>query len=249
MSGHSKWANIKHRKGAQDAKRGKIFTRITKEIQIAVKEGGADPETNPRLRLAVQNARSVNMPKDNVNRAIKKASESGGDKFDEVTFEGYGHGGVAVFVECATDNHNRTVSNIRHIFTKRGGSLGTNGSLSFIFERKGVINVQKTDNIDIDEFELELIDAGAEDFEMEDDLIVITTALEDFAAVQKKLEEMDVEVRDAGLQRIPNMYKKLDVEEAKKFLRMIDDFEDDDDVQNVYHNLEMTDELAKALSE
>jgi len=249
MSGHSKWANIKHRKGAQDAKRGKIFTRITKEIQIAVKEGGPDPDTNSRLRLAVQNARSVNMPKDNVNRAIKKASESGGEKFQEVTFEGYGHGGIAVFVECATDNHNRTVSNIRHIFSKRGGSLGTNGSLSFIFERKGVINVLKSDDIDIDDFELELIDAGAEDFETEDDLIVITTALEDFAAVQMKLEEMNVEVRDAGLQRIPNMYKKLDVDEARKFLRMIDDFEDDDDVQNVYHNLEMTDELANALDE
>jgi YebC/PmpR family DNA-binding regulatory protein len=249
MSGHSKWANIKHRKGAQDAKRGKMFTRITKEIQIAVKEGGADPDSNPRLRTALQNARSVNMPKDNVNRAIKKASESGGEKFEEITFEGYGTGGVAVFVECATDNHNRTVSNIRHIFNKRGGSLGTNGSLSFIFERKGVINVLKTDDIDIDEFELELIDAGAEDFEIEGDLIIITTALEDFSNVQKKLEEMGVEVQSAGLQRIPNNYKKLDVEDAKKFLRMIDEFEDDDDVQNVYHNLEMTDELAKALEE
>jgi len=249
MSGHSKWANIKHRKGAQDAKRGKMFTRITKEIQIAVKEGGADPDSNPRLRTALQNARSVNMPKDNVNRAIKKASESGGEKFEEITFEGYGTGGVAVFVECATDNHNRTVSNIRHIFNKRGGSLGINGSLSFIFERKGVITVLKTDDIDIDEFELELIDAGAEDFEIEGDLIIITTALEDFSNVQKKLEEMGVVVQSAGLQRIPNNYKKLDVEDAKKFLRMIDEFEDDDDVQNVYHNLEMTDELAKALEE
>ena len=249
MSGHSKWANIKHRKGAQDAKRGKIFTRITKEIQIAVKEGGADPDSNSRLRLAIQNARSVNMPKDNVNRAIKKASEGGSEKFHEVTFEGYGHGGVAVFVECTTDNNNRTVSSIRHIFAKRGGSMGTNGSLSFIFERKGVINVLKDSIPDIEEFELELIDAGAEDFEIEGDLIVITTAMEDFAKVQKKLEELNVEVQSAGLQRIPNMYKKLDVEEAKKFLRMIDDFEDDDDVQNVYHNLEMTEELAKALEE
>jgi len=248
MSGHSKWANIKHRKGAQDAKRGKMFTRITKEIQIAVKESGSDPDTNPRLRLAMQNARSVNMPKDNVNRAIKKASESGGENFEEVTYEGYGHGGVAVFVECATDNHNRTVSNIRHIFTKRGGSLGTNGSLSFIFERKGVVNVLN-EGVDIDEIELELIDAGADDFETEGDLIVITTALEDFSNVQKKLEELNVEVQSAGLQRVPNMYKKLDVDDAKKFLRMIDDFEDDDDVQNVYHNLEMTDELAKALEE
>ena len=247
MSGHSKWANIKHRKGAQDAKRGKMFTRITKEIQIAVKEGGSDPDSNPRLRTAIQNARSVNMPKDNVNRAIKKASESGSEKFEEITFEGYGTGGVAVFVECATDNHNRTVSNIRHIFSKRGGSLGTNGSLSFIFDRKGVISIQKDDSIDVDEFELELIDAGAEDFEIEGDLIVITTALEDFANVQKKLDEMNVEVQSAGLQRIPNNYKKLDVDDAKKLLRMIDEFEDDDDVQNVYHNLEMTDELANAL--
>jgi YebC/PmpR family DNA-binding regulatory protein len=249
MSGHSKWANIKHRKGAQDAKRGKIFTRITKEIQIAVKEGGADPDSNARLRTALQNARSVNMPKDNVNRAIKKASESGGEKYEEVTFEGYGPGGVAVFVECATDNHNRTVSNIRHIFNKRGGSLGTNGSLSFIFDRKGVVSVLKSSVDDVDEFELELIDSGAEDFEIEGDLIVITAALEDFANVQKKLEEMGVEIQSAGLQRIPNMYKKLDVEHAVKFLRMIDEFENDDDVQNVFHNLEMTDELAAALEE
>ena len=249
MSGHSKWANIKHRKGAQDAKRGKMFTRITKEIQIAVKEGGADPDSNPRLRLAIQNARSVNMPKDNVNRAIKKAAEGGGEKLHEVTYEGYGIGGVAVFVECTTDNHNRTVSSIRHIFSKRGGSLGTNGSLSFIFERKGVINVLKTDDMDIEEFELELIDAGAEDFEIEGDLIVITTALEDFSAVQKHLEAMNVEVQSAGLQRIPNMYKKLSVEDAKKFLHMIEDFEENEDVQNVFHNLEMTDELAKALEE
>jgi len=249
MSGHSKWANIKHRKGAQDAKRGKMFTRITKEIQIAVKESGSDPDSNPRLRTAIQNARSVNMPKDNVNRAIKKASESESEKFEEITFEGYGTGGVAVFVECATDNHNRTVSNIRHIFSKRGGSLGTNGSLSFIFDRKGVISIPKNDSIDVDEFELELIDAGAEDFEIEGDLIVITTALEDFSNVQKKLEEMNVEVQSAGLQRIPNNYKKLDVDDAKKLLRMIDEFEDDDDVQNVYHNLEMTDELAEAIEE
>ncbi|NPA37729.1 MAG: YebC/PmpR family DNA-binding transcriptional regulator [Chlorobi bacterium] len=249
MSGHSKWANIKHRKGAQDAKRGKIFTRITKEIQIAVKEGGADPDSNPRLRLALQNARSVNMPKDNVNRAIKKAAEGSGEKYEEVTFEGYGIGGVAVFVECATDNHNRTVSNIRHIFNKRGGNLGTNGSLSFIFDRKGVINVLKSDVVDIDEFELELIDAGAEDFEIEGELIVITTAMEDFAAVQKKLEEMNVKVQNAGLQRIPNIYKKLDVDHATRFLRMIEDFENDDDVQNVFHNLEMTEELASALEE
>ncbi len=249
MSGHSKWSTIKHKKGAADAKRGKIFTRINKEIQIAVKEGGSEADSNPRLRVAMQNAKSVNMPKDNILRAIKKASEEGGDNLQEVTFEGYGIGGVAVFVECTTDNNNRTVSVIRHIFSKRGGSLGTNGSLSFLFDRKGVIQVLKTDDIDIEEFELKLIDSGAEDFEIEGDLIIITTALEDFTKVQKKLEAMSVEIQNAGLQRIPNLYKTLSVEDAKKFLHMIDYFEDDEDVQNVYHNLEMTDELAEALAE
>lgn len=249
MSGHSKWSTIKHKKGAADAKRGKMFSRISKEIQIAVKEGGPDADSNPRLRTAIQNARSVNMPKDNIIRAIKKASEEGGDKLQEVTFEGYGVGGVAVFVECTTDNNNRTVGSIRHIFSKRGGSLGTNGSLSFIFDRKGVFEVQKTDDMDIDDFELELIDAGAEDLEIEDNMIIVTTALEDFNSVQKKLEELKVEVQNAGLQRIPNLYKTLPVDDAKRFLTMIDYFEDDEDVQNVYHNLEMTDELAAALEE
>jgi len=249
MSGHSKWSTIKHKKGAADAKRGKMFSRISKEIQIAVKEGGADADSNPRLRTAIQNARSVNMPKDNVIRAIKKVSEEGGASLQEVTFEGYGVGGVAVFVECTTDNNNRTVGSIRHIFSKRGGSLGTNGSLSFIFDRKGVFEVQRTEDMDIEDFELELIDAGAEDFEIEGDMIIITTALEDFAKVQKKLEELNVEVQNAGLQRIPNLYKALPVEDAKKLLAMIDYFEDDEDVQNVYHNLEMTDELAAALEE
>lgn len=246
MAGHSKWANIKHRKGAQDAKRAKMFTRITKEIQIAVKEGGSEPETNPRLRLAVQNARSVNMPKDNINRAISKASEQGGESFQEITFEGYGPGGVAVFLECMTDNNNRTVSSVRSIFNKRGGSLGTNGSLSFLFDRKGVFEIVKTDEIDLDELELELIDAGAQEIEKDDALIVVTTNLEDFGAVQKKLDEINVKVENASLQRIPNNYKEVDLETARKFLRMVDDFEENEDVQNVFHNLEMTDELAKS---
>jgi YebC/PmpR family DNA-binding regulatory protein len=247
MSGHSKWANIKHRKGAQDAKRARMFTRITKEIQVAVKEGGSDPETNPRLRLAVQNARSVNMPKDNINRAIAKAAEVGGDSFQEITFEGYGPGGVAVFLECMTDNNNRTVGAVRSIFNKRGGSLGTNGSLSFLFDRKGVFQIVKQDNMDLEELELELIDAGAQEIETDEEMIVVTTEMEDFGAVQKKLDELGVQVENASLQRIPNHYKKLDMETAKKFLRMIDEFEDNEDVQNVYHNLEMTDELAKML--
>lgn len=247
MAGHSKWANIKHRKGAQDAKRAKMFTRITKEIQVAVKEGGPDPESNPRLRLAIQNARSVNMPKDNINRAISKASEAGGDSYQEITFEGYGPGGIAVFLECMTDNNNRTVGAVRSIFNKRGGSMGTNGSLSFLFERKGVFQIVKTNEMDLETLELELIDAGAQEIEMEEELIIVTTEMADFGAVQKKLDELGVKVENASLQRIPNTYKEVDVETAKKFLRMIDDFEENDDVQNVYHNLEMTDELAKAI--
>ena len=247
MAGHSKWANIKRRKGAQDAKRAKMFTRIAKEIQVAAREGGPDPETNPRLRLAVQNARSVNMPKDNIKRAIAKASETGGDKFQETTFEGYGPGGVAVFVECLTDNNNRTVGAIRSIFNKRGGSMDTKGSLNFLFERKGVFQIVKKDDIDPEELELELIDAGAQEIEQDGELIVVYTALEDFGAVQKKLDEMNIPVENASLQRIPNTYKEVDIETARKFLKMIDEFEDNDDVQNVYHNLEMTDELAKSL--
>ncbi len=246
MSGHSKWANIKHRKGAQDAKKGKIFTRIIKEIQIAVKESGSDPESNPRLRAALQNAKGANMPKDNVLRAINKAKDA--DALTEVTFEGYGPAGVAIFIECLTDNNQRTVANIRAIFNKRGGSLGTNGSLTFIFDRKGIFTIPKGD-LDPEEFELEIIDAGVEDFDSEGEKFIITSALEDFGAVQKKLDDLNIEIENAQLERIPNTTKKLDVDEAKKIIRIIDEFEDLDDVQNIYHNLEMTPELEAALYE
>jgi len=247
MSGHSKWSTIKRKKGAIDAKRSKIFSRIVKEIQVAVKEGGNEELSNPRLRLAMQNAKGANMPKDNVQRAISKASDEGAN-LQETTFEGYAPHGVAVFVECLTDNNNRTVSNIRAIFTKRGGSLGTNGSLGFVFDRKGVITVSR-EGRDPDEFQLEIIDAGVEEFEAEEDVFVITTAMEDFGNVRKKLDEMGVEAQNAELQRIPNDTKKLPVEEAQKVLKMIEDFEDDDDVQNVYHNLEMTEELMAAMEQ
>ncbi len=245
MSGHSKWSTIKRKKGAADAKRSKLFSRIVKEIQVAVKEGGAEIETNPRLRMAVQNAKGANMPKDNVTRAINKAASSDND-FQEVTFEGYGPGGVAVFVDCLSDNNNRTVSIIRSIFSKKGGNLGTNGSLSFLFDRKGVFTVPKGD-IDPDEFELEIIDAGAEDIEDENEVFIITTALEDFGSVQKKLDELRIEPENAELQRIPNDTKALETEASVRFLKMIEAFEEEDDVQNVYHNLEMTDELMVAL--
>jgi YebC/PmpR family DNA-binding regulatory protein len=245
MSGHSKWSTIKRKKGAADAKRGKIFTKIIKEITIAAKEGGGDPETNPRLRLAVQNAKGANMPKDNIERAIKKATGSDAESYIETTFEGYGPCGVAVFIECLTDNNNRTVSAIRAAFNRHGGNLGTNGSLNFLFDRKGIFSL-KNENLNLEELELELIDAGADDFEIDGDRVTITCAKEDFGSVNRKLNEIGIEAEDAGLKRIPNDSKKLDVESAKKVLRFIDSLEDDDDIQNVYHNMAMTDEIAAA---
>jgi YebC/PmpR family DNA-binding regulatory protein len=246
MSGHSKWSTIKRKKGAADAKRGKIFTKIIKEISIAAKEGGGDPETNPRLRLAVQNAKGANMPKDNIERAIKKAAGADAESYTETTFEGYGPCGVAVFIECLTDNNNRTVSAIRAAFNRHGGNLGTNGSLNFLFDRKGIFSL-KNENLNLDELELELIDAGAEDFEIDSDRVMITCAKEDFGSLNKKLNKLGIEAEEAGLKRIPNDSKKLDVDSARKVLRFIDALEDDDDIQNVYHNMAMTDEIAAAL--
>jgi len=245
MSGHNKWSTIKRKKGAADAKRSKIFSKIIKEIQVAVRESGPSEESNPRLRLAIQNAKGVNMPKDNIVRAISKASSEGAN-LTEVTFEGYAPGGVAIFVECLTDNNNRTVSNIRSIFTKRGGSLGTKGSLSFLFERKGVITVTKG-NFDPDEFQLEVIDAGVDEVDDVGDAFVLTCSFENFARVRKKLEEMKIEAQNAEVQRIPNDYKKLDTDTAQKVLKLVEDFEEDDDVQNVFHNLEMTEEIINAM--
>jgi len=252
MAGHSKWANIKHRKGAQDKKRAKIFTRILKEIHIAVKEGdNADPESNPKLRLAINNAKGANIPKDTIERAIKKASGADSENYEEVTFEGYLPNAVAVFIEASTDNNQRTVSNVRAIFNKTGGSLGTNGSLEFIFDRKGIFTLsnENMEGKNREELELELIEGGAEEIEKTDDFWILTTSFEDFGPMQQKLEEIGLEVQNAELQRIPKSTVSLPVEDAKKIMDTIDKFEDDDDVQNVYHNLEMTDELEAALNE
>jgi len=246
MSGHSKWSTIKRKKGAIDAKRGKIFTKIIKEIIIAAKEGGSDPESNARLRLAIQNAKGANMPKDNIERAIKKATGSDAASYLETTFEGYAPGGIAVFIECLTDNNNRTVAAVRSAFNKHGGNLGTNGSLSFLFDRKGIFII-KNEGLVIEDLELEMIDAGAENLEVEGDTITITCAKEDFGSVNRKLNESGIEPEEAGLKRIPNDTKKLDIDSSKKVMRLIDTLEDDDDIQFVYHNLEMTDELAEAL--
>ncbi len=242
MSGHNKWSTIKRKKGAQDAKRSKIFSKIIKEIQIAVREGGPDPEGNPRLRLAVANAKGASMPKDNIERAINKGGDKDSNSYQEVTYEGYLPHGIAVYIECTTDNTQRTVANIRSVFNKYNGNLGTNGSLSFLFDRKGIFTIPKND-LDEEEFELEIIDAGAEDIEYDDGFFTVTTSMEDFGKMQKKLEEMDVEAENAQLQRIPKDSVTLEPDEAQKILRIIETFEEDDDVQNVYHNLEITDEM------
>ena len=246
MSGHNKWSTIKRKKGAADAKRGKIFTKIIKEIIMAAKEGGGDPDTNARLRLAIQNAKGANMPKDNIERAIKKAVGADAVSYIETSFEGYAPHGIAIFAECLTDNNNRTVASVRSVFNKFGGSLGTNGSLTFLFERKGIFTI-KNEDLKLDDLELEMIDAGAEDFEVFDDTLTITCAKENFGSVNRKLNELGIEVEEAALKRIPNDTKKLDVESAKKVLKFVDALEEDDDIQNVYHNLEITDELAAAL--
>ncbi len=251
MAGHSKWANIKHRKGAQDKKRAKQFTRAIKEITVAVKEGGGpDPEANPALRNAIQNAKGVNMPKDTIERAIKKASGADADNYEMVTFEGYGPNGIAIFVEATTDNTNRTVASVRSIFSKNGGSLGTNGSLEFLFDKKGVFVLEKENiEIELEELELELIEGGASSFDKEDDYLTVYTDFNDFGMMSSKLEELKIEPKNSEVQRIPLNTNQLPVEDAIKILNLIEKFEDDDDVQNVYHTLEVTDELIEKMEE
>ncbi len=246
MSGHNKWSTIKRKKGANDAKRSKMFSKIIKDITIAVKESGPDPDANPRLRLAISNARGCSMPKDNIQRAINKGSDKDAANWEELSYEGYAAHGIAVFVEAMSDNTQRTVANVRAIYNKYNGSMGKNGSLSFLFDRKGIFTI-KQGELDLDEIELEIIDAGAEDFEVEDGMITITTSMDDFGNMMKKLEEMNIEPESAELQRIPNNTETLDLESAKKVMKMIDAFEEDDDVTNVYHNMEMTDELMAEL--
>ncbi|MEZ4908938.1 MAG: YebC/PmpR family DNA-binding transcriptional regulator [Saprospiraceae bacterium] len=251
MSGHSKWSKIKRKKGANDAKRSKIFGRIIKEITVAVREGNSgDIDFNPRLRLAVGNAKGANMPKETIDRAIKKGLESSGEAMFQPTFEGYGPGGIAIFVETMTDNNQRTVANVRAIFNKRGGNLATTGSVGFLFERKGIFLFEVGDK-DLEELELEMIDAGAEEFEFDEESneVEVTVDFSDFGAIQKKLEELGIEPKSATLERIPTTTTNLDVSEAKKALTLVEYLEDDDDVQAVFHNLEMTDEIEQALEE
>ena len=246
MSGHSKWSTIKRKKGSIDSKRSKVFSKIVKEITVAVKEGGTDPENNPRLRVAVANAKGVSMPKDNIQRAINKGADKNSASFIECTYEGYGPGGIAIFIEATTDNQLRTVSNVRMYFNKNNGNLGTNGSLSFIFERKGIFIIPQG-TLNSDDFEMEMIEAGAEDMQFEEGYFTVTTAMENFGSMMKKLEALKIEPESAQLQRVPKETTVLELDSAKKVMRLIDLFEEDDDVQAVYHNLEITDELMESL--
>jgi len=246
MSGHSKWSTIKRKKGSIDSKRSKVFSKIVKEITVAVKEGGTDPENNPRLRVAVANAKGVSMPKDNIQRAINKGADKNSASFIECTYEGYGPGGIAIFIEATTDNQLRTVSNVRMYFNKNNGNLGTNGSLSFIFERKGIFVIPQG-TLNSDEFEMEMIEAGAEDMQFEEGYFTVTTAMENFGSMMKKLEALKIEPESAQLQRVPKETTVLELDNAKKVMRLIDLFEEDDDIQAVYHNLEITDELMESI--
>jgi YebC/PmpR family DNA-binding regulatory protein len=239
MSGHSKWHNIQGKKGKTDAKRAKIFTKIGKEIAIAIKEGGPNPDINSRLRDAIAKAKANNMPQDNIARAIKKGSgDMDGVNFESIVYEGYGPSGIAVIVEVLTDNKNRSAGNVRPAFTKYGGNMGSSGCVSFMFQQKGQIVIEKDDKIDEDELMMIALDAGAEDFEAEAEVFIVTTSPEEFATVREALESNGLEFLEAEIKRIPDTYTAIDEETAVKFQKMIDVLEDDDDVQNVYHNAE-----------
>jgi YebC/PmpR family DNA-binding regulatory protein len=226
----------KARKFARWDKMSRIFPRIGKEITMAVKSGGSDPETNPRLRVAIQNAKGANMPKDRVEAAIKRATNKDEKDYEEVVYEGYGPHGVAVVVETATDNPTRTVANVRHLFNKYGGSLGTSGSLSFLFERKGIFRLQ-AEGINLEELELELIDAGAEEIQEDEGEVVVTTAFADFGAMIKALEKLNLNVISSQLQRIPTSYAEINEQQEEEVMKLIDHLEEDEDVQNVFYNL------------
>ncbi|MBQ3334503.1 MAG: YebC/PmpR family DNA-binding transcriptional regulator [Eubacteriaceae bacterium] len=237
MSGHSKWANIKNRKGKQDAAKGKIFTKMAKLIAVAAREGGSDPEMNAKLRDAVAKAKAANMPNDNIDRAIKKgAGELAGTVYEEITYEGYGPGGVAVIVNALTDNKNRTAGDIRHAFDKNGGNLGTNGCVAYLFTKAGRIMIEKKDGLDEDELMMIALDAGAEDMETSEDGYEIKTAPEDFAKVMDALGEAGVEVLSGEIAMIPSTETDISEDDAKKMEKMLDMFDDNDDVQEVWHN-------------
>ena len=244
MSGHSKWSTIKRKKGAADAKRGALFGKLSKAITIAAREGGGDPEMNPALALAVQRAKDGNMPNDNIQRAIDKGTGAGADAatIERITYEGYAPGGVAVMVEVLTDNRNRAASDVRYIFSKNGGKLGTSGSVSYLFERKGVILIPKNE-VDEDELMELALEAGAEDVEISDSDYRVVTSPEDFATVRESLKEAGIAFENAEITMQPQNSIDLDASTAKQTLRLMDALEDNDDVQEVYANFDISDDV------
>ncbi|RMH64562.1 MAG: YebC/PmpR family DNA-binding transcriptional regulator [Calditrichaeota bacterium] len=241
MSGHSKWHSIKHKKAKVDAQRGRIFTKLIKEITVAARLGGGDPEMNPRLRVAIAAAKSANMPAKNVDNAIKKGTgEMPGVVYEDVTYEGYGPGGVAMFIEAVTDNKNRTVAEVRHLFSKHGGNMGENGSVAWMFERKGMITIP-AENYDEDELFEIAIEAGAEEMEKEDDKYIIYTAFEDFNDVRGALEEKSVTIESAELTRIPSNTVAVSGKEAEQLMKLMNILDEHDDIQNVFANFDIED--------
>ena len=247
MSGHSKWSSIKHKKGATDAKRGKVFTRLIKEITVAARMGGGgDPASNPRLRTAIQAAKNENMPKDNIERAIKKGTgELEGVNYEESIYEGYGPGGAAVFIESLTDNKNRAVADIRYIFSKNGGNLGENGCVAWMFDKKGYINIEKKSANEEKIMEI-AIDAGAEDIREEENNIEIITSLEDFESVKEAIDDASILYLDAEITMLPQTTAYLEGKEAEQMIRLMEALEDCDDVQKVYTNADIPDELVNS---
>lgn len=244
MAGHSKWNNIKNKKGKEDAKRGKVFTKLGRYIMVAAKEGGSDPDYNPSLKAAIEKAKAENMPNDNIERAIKKGSgELGADNFEEIIYEGYGPGGVAIFAACLTDNRNRTAPDVRHAFDKYSGNLGQAGCVTFMFDRKGIIAIERADNVDEDELTMLAIELGAEDFTVEEEGYEILTTPEDFAVVRDGLKEAGYEFAMVEITYIPqNTVELTDPDELKNMENLIDMLEDHDDVQEVYHNWDIPEE-------
>ena len=247
MSGHSKWSSIKHKKGATDAKRGKVFTRLIKEITVAARMGGGgDPASNPRLRTAIQAAKNENMPKDNIERAIKKGTgELEGVNYEESIYEGYGPGGAAIFIESLTDNKNRAVADIRYIFSKNGGNLGENGCVAWMFNKKGYINIEKK-SVNEEKIMEIAIDAGAEDIREEENNIEIITSLEDFESVKEAIDDASIPYLDAEITMLPQTAAYLEGKEAEQMIRLMEALEDCDDVQKVYTNADIPDELVNS---
>lgn len=239
MSGHSKWKTIKAKKGKEDQRRASVFTKLARYITVAVKEGGSNLEFNPSLKSAIEKAKAENMPNDNIERAIKKGEGGEGDaNYENVVYEGYGVGGVAVIVDCLTDNRNRTASDVRHAFDKHGGNLGTTGCVSYLFDKKGFIAIEKDDSVDEDTLTMDAIDLGAEDFKAFEEGYEIYTSVEDFNKVVEGLKDRGYKLSDFDIANIPQTTVKLDEEQAIKFEKMVDDLEESDDVQSVSHNLE-----------